>query len=106
MFQVTAVCLRGQYKSRVKTRMVGYIPKVNYRKLRGCMVALRSEANTGHFEDYFKNEAERMDTTGRKVSKVLYDPVVQRYCLYKETKLKGPFLLKSHIQKAVTDGKK
>lgn len=100
MFRTTLELLaKGQYKTRLKKRMVGYIPKVIPRKIKNNLVALRSEANTGHFEGYLKTEPERMDATGRKVQHRLYDPILQRYTLFREAKVKGPFLLKSHIGK-------
>jgi len=102
MLRASPTLWRGQFQERLKNRLVGHIPKFNPRTAKGMMVALRSEANTGHFEDYFKTEAERMDTTGRKVSKVMYDPVLGRHVVFREAKLKGPFLLKSHIAKAVS----
>ncbi|AAZ10772.1 uncharacterized protein TEOVI_000874100 [Trypanosoma equiperdum] len=101
MLSSTALLLRGQYKTRLKKRMVGFIPKVIPRKIKNNMVALRSEANTGHMEGYLKTETERLDATGRKVQKVLWDPVLQRHCLFKETKIKGPFMTKSAIAKKV-----
>lgn len=79
--------------------MVGFLPKVVPRKIRNNQVALRSEANTGHIEGYLKTELERLDATGRKVQKVMYDPILQRYTLFKETKLRGPFLVKANIVK-------
>ncbi|EAN92820.1 hypothetical protein C3747_29g1005c [Trypanosoma cruzi] len=99
MFSASALWLRGQYKTRLKKRMVGFIPKVIPRKIKNNMVALRSEANTGHMEGYMKTEAERLDATGRKVQKVLWDPVLQRHCLFKETKIRGPFMTKANIVK-------
>lgn len=100
MFRATLELLgRGQYKTRLKKRMVGYIPKVIPRKIKNNLVALRSEANTGSIEGYIKTEEERLDATGRKVQKVLYDPVLQRHTLFRETKIRGPFLMKSHIAK-------
>lgn len=92
---------KGQYKSRLKKRMVGFIPKVVPRKIRNNAVALRSEANTGHIEGYLKTEHERLDATGRKLQKVMYDPVIQRYTLFREAKLRGPFLTQSHIAKPI-----
>lgn len=100
MFVLTELLLgRGQYKTRLKKRMVGFLPKVIPRKIRNNAVALRSEANTGHIEGYLKTESERLDATGRKLQKVLYDPMLQRYTLFKEAKLRGPFLTKSSIAK-------
>ncbi|KAH9577592.1 hypothetical protein LSM04_008873 [Trypanosoma melophagium] len=101
MFRFSALLLRGQYKTRLKKRMVGFIPKVIPRKIKNNMVALRSEANTGHMEGYLKTESERLDATGRKLQKVLWDPILQRYCLFKETKIRGPFMTKSSIAKKV-----
>ncbi|CBZ30397.1 conserved hypothetical protein [Leishmania mexicana MHOM/GT/2001/U1103] len=91
----------GQYKTRLKKRMVGFIPKVIPRKIRNNMVALRSEANTGHMEGYIKTESERLDATGRKLQKTMWDPVLQRYTLMKETKVRGPFMTKSNIARKV-----
>ena len=96
MFSYTAFLFKGQYKTRLKTRMVGYVEKVCRRKIRNCFVALRSEANTGYFRTYMKTDAELLDQT-RKIQRVKFDPVVGRMCVHKECKLKGPFLLKSHI---------
>ncbi|KAG5468329.1 hypothetical protein LSCM1_02309 [Leishmania martiniquensis] len=102
MLHITYALLgHGQYKTRLKKRMVGFIPKVIPRKIRNNMVALRSEANTGHMEGYIKTEAERLDATGRKLQKVMWDPVLQRYTLMKETKMRGPFLTKSNIARKV-----
>ncbi|KAG5493264.1 hypothetical protein GH5_02005 [Leishmania sp. Ghana 2012 LV757] len=102
MLRVSVTLLgHGQYKTRLKKRMVGFIPKVIPRKIRNNMVALRSEANTGHMEGYIKTEAERLDATGRRLQKVMWDPVLQRYTLMKETKVRGPFLTKSHIARKV-----
>lgn len=92
---------RGQYKTRLKKRMVGFIPKVVPRKIRNNTVALRSEANTGHMEGYIKTETERLDATGRKLQKVMWDPVLQRYTIMKETKVRGPFMTKSNIARKV-----
>ncbi|EPY33805.1 hypothetical protein STCU_01961 [Strigomonas culicis] len=91
----------GQYKTRLKKRMVGFIPKVIPRKIRNNMVALRSEANTGHIEGYIKTESERLDATGRKLQKVMWDPILQQYTLFKETKVRGPFMTKSNIARKV-----
>lgn len=92
---------RGQYKTRLKKRMVGFIPKVIPRKIRNNTVAMRSEANTGHIEGYIKTEAERLDATGRKIQKVLWDPILQRHTLFKETKLRGPFMTKAAVVRKV-----
>ena len=62
-------------------------------------VALRSEANTACFHQHLKSTADRLDTTGRKLTQVQFDENIARYCLFKEAKIKGPFMLKSHIQK-------
>lgn len=102
MFKWTTELLgKGQYKSRLKKRMVGFLPKVVPRKIRNNQVALRSEANTGHIEGYLKTELERLDITGRKLQKVHYDPILQRYTLFKEAKLRGPFLTKLNIVKEI-----
>lgn len=101
MLRATVCLLKGQYKLRLKTRMVGYVPKVVPRKLKGNNCVLRSEANTGSCMGLRKTEAERTDQTGRKVQKVCYDPVIDRYVLFKEAKNKGPFMLKAHIGKRV-----
>ncbi|KAG5494020.1 hypothetical protein JKF63_01853 [Porcisia hertigi] len=102
MFRVSSALFgHGQYKTRLKKRMVGFIPKVIPRKIRNNAVALRSEANTGHMEGYIKTEAERLDATGRKLQKVMWDPVLQRYTLMKETKVRGPFMTKSNIARKV-----
>ncbi len=101
LFQATSLLLRGQYKTRLKTRMIGFVPKVVPRKLKGNNCVLRSEANTGSTWQLRKTDAQRMDQTGRKVQEIRYDPVVGRYVLFKEAKMKGPFLLKAHIGKRV-----
>ncbi|KAL7696085.1 hypothetical protein N2W54_003414 [Lotmaria passim] len=102
MFRLSFPLLgHGQYKTRLKKRMVGFIPKVIPRKIRNNTVALRSEANTGHMEGYIKTETERMDATGRKLQKVMWDPVLQRYTLMKETKVRGPFMTKNNIARKV-----
>lgn len=97
------LCLlgHGQYKTRLKKRMVGFIPKVIPRKIRNNTVALRSEANTAHIEGYIKTESERLDATGRKLQKTLWDPVLQRHTLFREVKVRGPFMTKSAIARKV-----
>ena len=102
MLRTTAPCMRGHYVDRLKTRMVGYVPKVNPRKIKGALVSLRSDANTGYFEGHMKSAQERMDNTGKKMQVVMYDPVVGRHVVAKEAKLKQPVLVKSSIQKKVT----
>ena len=102
MLRTTAPCMRGHYVERLKTRMVGYIPKVNPRKAKGALVSLRSEANTGFFEGHLKTANERMDNTGKKMQTVIYDPMGGRYVVAKEAKLKQPVLGKNSIQKKVT----
>ena len=98
MLRLTQALLgHGQYKTRLKKRMVGYIPKVIPRKIKNNMVALRSEANTGHIEGHLKSETERMDATGRKLQKVMWDPILQRFTIMKEAKLRGPFMTKSIV---------
>lgn len=102
MFRVSFALLgHGQYKTRLKKRMVGFIPKVIPRKIRNNTVALRSEANTGHMEGYIKTETERMDATGRKLQKVMWDPILQRHTLMKETKVRGPFMTKNNLARKV-----
>lgn len=102
MLRFTSLLLgHGQYKTRLKKRMVGFIPKVIPRKIRNNTVALRSEANTGHIEGYIKTETERLDATGRKLQKVMWDPVLQRHTLFKEAKLRGPFMTKTNIARKV-----
>eukprot|EP00760_Papus_ankaliazontas_P000065 PhM_4_TR1001/c0_g1_i1/m.79621 len=96
-FATPIMLLRGQYKKRLKTRMVGYLEKNVRRKIRNCHVGLRSEANTGNFTHYYKTDQELQDQTGKKLQRVIYDPYLRRQVLFKEVKLKGPFLLKSHI---------
>ncbi|KNH09001.1 hypothetical protein XU18_0679 [Perkinsela sp. CCAP 1560/4] len=89
----------GQYKTRLKVRRVGFIPSVIRRKIRGAFIALRSQANSGAFISYLKSDEEIKDSaSGRKLSQVCYDRVLDRSCVFSETKLKGPFLLKSHMQ--------
>ena len=100
MFFSSAILFRrGQYKTRLKVRRVGFIPKVIRRKVRGAFVALRSQANTGSFISHLKSNAELKDSSaGRKLNEVCYDRMIDRYCVFSESKLKGPFLLKSHVQ--------
>ena len=93
-----AVLSHANYKLRLKSRMVGFKPKVVQRKLKNCAVALRSEAHTAYFVGHYKHTAERLDSTGRKLQVVKYDPIVQRYTVFKESKLHGPFLTRAHIQ--------
>jgi hypothetical protein len=100
MFSPTPLALlHKNYKARLKTRMVGYIPSFVPRKAKNCLVMMRSEANTAFGIGYLKPTAERLDTTGRKVTQVRFDPVIGRYCLFKEAKIKGVALSKAHIQK-------
>ena len=100
MLTNTPICFRhANFKGRLKTRMVGFIPKYVPRKAKNCMVSLRSEANSGCSLGYLKTDAERLDNTGKKVTKVQYDNHIHRYCCFKEAKIKLPGSLKSHIQK-------
>jgi hypothetical protein len=46
-----------------------------------------------------KEDADRLDTTGKKLQSVRLDDVLGRYCVFREAKIKGPFMLKSNIQK-------
>eukprot|EP00759_Apiculatamorpha_spiralis_P053830 PhF_6_TR6463/c0_g1_i1/m.9670 len=98
MFRFTPITwTKGQYKTRLKTRMVGYMEKVVHRKVRNCIVAMRSEANTGAFIVYTKKESEMIDQTGKKIQQIRFDQSLGRMTLFKEAKLKGPFMLKSHV---------
>jgi hypothetical protein len=100
MLTATRCLLRhGQYQTRLKTRMVGYTPKFVPRKMKGTMIALRSESNSSFFLPHLKSQAQRQELLGRKMQSVEFDPTLGRYCVFKESKIKGPFLLKSHIQK-------
>ena len=100
MLRATPVQLaKGQFQERLKTRLVGYIPKVIPRKLKGALVHMRSEANTGSFPGYLKNDRERLENTGKKLQQVHIDPVLGRYTVHKESKVKTASILKSHIQK-------
>ena len=100
MFSATPLFLRHQnYKQRLKTRMVGYVPRFVPRKAKNCMVAMRSEANTGYFRGILKTDADRLDTTGRKLAQVRMDEELGRFVVFKEAKIKAPSLLKSHIMK-------
>lgn len=102
MFRSTfALFGKGQYKTRLKKRMVGFIPKVIPRKIRNNTVAMRSEANTGHIEGYIKTENERLDATGRKLQKVMWDPILQRHTLFRENKIRGPFMTKTALARRV-----
>lgn len=98
MFEATLALLsKGQFKTRIRKRMVGYIPKVVPRKIRNNLVAFRSEANTGYFDGSLKTVEERTDLSGKKATRIGIDPVIGRYVVMKETKIKGPFLTKAHI---------
>lgn len=98
MFSTTNFLLaKGQFKTRLKSRMVGFIPKVIPRKMRGNLVAFRSEANTGYFKGSLKTEEERTDLSGKKPQRIEIDPIINRYVVMKEVKIKGPFLTKAHI---------
>lgn len=100
MFSASPISFRHKnFKARLKTRMVGYIPKFVARKAKNSMVSLRSEANTGAAVGYLKSEPERLDNTGKKLTRVRYDELLRRYTLFKEAKIKQPLMLKSHIQK-------
>lgn len=102
MLRVTPCALaHGQYQKRLKTRMVGYVPKVVTRKIKGALCHLRSEANSGAAYGHLKNEQERMENTGKKMQRVMLDPHLARYAVFKEDKAKKPLLTKSHIQKKV-----
>jgi hypothetical protein len=46
-----------------------------------------------------KNDPERLDNTGKKLAQVKYDTTINRFCLFKECKIKLASSLKSHIQK-------
>ena len=103
MLRVTVPLLeRGQYKERVKTRMVGYIPKVVPRKVKGALIKLHSDANTGYSEGYIKTTDERMENTGKRLAKVIMDPLVGRPVVAREAKIKSAGSLKSHIQRKLT----
>lgn len=98
MFEQTLSLLaKGQFKTRLKTRMVGYIPKVVPRKIRNNLVAFRSEANTGYFDGALKTIEERTDLSGKKTQRIGIDPLINRYVVMKEVKIKGPFLTKAHV---------
>ena len=94
---------QGQYKHRLKTRMVGYIPKVVPRKIKGALVHMRSDANTGFYEGHLKNALERTDQSGKRLQHVIWDPVVERLVVAKENKVKTPLNTKTMIQKKLTD---
>jgi hypothetical protein len=102
MLRSTPTCLRGHYVDRLKTRMVGYVPKVVPRKIKGALVSLRSEANTGYYEGHIKSASERQEAAGKKLAKVIYDPIVGRNVVAREAKLKAVVLVKNQIQKKVT----
>ena len=102
MLRATPTCLRGHYVDRLKTRMVGYVPKVVPRKIKGALVSMRSEANTGYYDGHIKSPIERQEMAGKKMTKVMFDPVVGRYVVAKEAKIKQPVLVKGQIQKKVT----
>jgi hypothetical protein len=103
MLRVSSLWLaQGQYKHRLKTRMVGYIPKVVPRKIKGALIAMRSEANTGYFDGHIKTAAERMEQSGKRLGHVIWDPLVERMVVARESKVKGAMLSKSHIQKKIT----
>ena len=90
---------KGQFKTRIKKRMVGFVPKVVARKVKGALFGLRSEASTGHMEGAMRTQIERTDGAGKKVERVLFDPVIARFAVFREMKLKGPFYTKSNIAK-------
>lgn len=99
MLRVSCLLRReGQYCARLKKRTCGFIPKVVPRKIKGNLIALRSEAATGSMIGHLKSEFERMDMLGRKVQHAAYDPVIRRYVLFRESKIKAPFLTKANIQ--------
>jgi hypothetical protein len=103
MLRATSTVLaHGQYQERLKVRMAGYVPKVVPRKLKGALCSFRSEANTGYFVGHVKNPTERMDNSGKRLQRVIYDPIVCRHVVAKETKIKAPTLTKSHIQRKLT----
>ncbi len=77
--------------------MVGYIPKVLPRKVKGNSVVLRSEAHTGSMMPLSKTIEQRMDQSGKKVTVIDIDPMLGRYVVFREYKNKGPFLTKLHI---------
>ena len=100
MWSATTTLLRhANFKERLKTRMVGYVPTFVPRKSKNSLCALRSEANTGYYIGIMKAEADRLDTTGRKVQAVNIDPCLNRYVVFKEAKIKNGMMTKSHIQK-------
>eukprot|EP00758_Cryptobia_borreli_P007367 Tbor_TRINITY_DN5286_c0_g2::TRINITY_DN5286_c0_g2_i2::g.16861::m.16861 len=100
MFRATLLCLpKGQYKTRLKKRMVGFIPKVVPRKVRGALISIRSESNTGAYLGTLRTETERVDSVGKKVERLSYDPIVGRYTIHKEAKIKTPVMTKMHIVK-------
>jgi hypothetical protein len=102
MLRSTGLCLsHGQFQDRLKTRMVGYIPKVVPRKIKGALISLRAESNTGFFLGRVKNAQERTDNSGKRLQKVIFDPIIGRYVVGKETKIKPAQLTKNHIQKKV-----
>ena len=102
MFRASPVAFaQGQYKARLKTRMVGYVPKVVPRKIKGALVMMRSEANTGVYEGYIKNPIERMENTGKKHQAVMFDEAIGRHVVAKEAKIKAPTMTKTCIQKKV-----
>ncbi len=93
--------VRGQFQDRLKTRLCGYIPKVVPRKIKGALVMMHAESNTGHGVGYVKSERERIEQTGKKLQKVAIDPILGRYVVMKESRIKHPSNLKSHIQKKI-----
>ena len=46
-----------------------------------------------------RTQVERTDGAGKRVERVMFDPVVGRLAVFKEMKLKGPFNTKSNIAK-------
>lgn len=100
MFFATTICFRRKnFKQRLKTRMVGFIPKFVPRKAKNCMVSMRSEANSACAFGYLKTDPERLDNTGKKLAMVRYDSTINRFCLFREAKIKLSNSLKNHIQK-------
>jgi hypothetical protein len=98
MLRVTPVChFHGQFKERLKNRMAGYKPSVDFKKVKGMFVTMRSEANSGHTVPYIKTNEERLETAGKKMARIDVDPAVGRYAVYREAKISQVSLVKANI---------
>ena len=88
--------MRGQFVERIRNR-VSWWKQNDPRRIRGAHVALRNESNTGIWDEYIKTAEERVDNSGKKLGKLTMDPVLGRYCIARESKLRTSKLTKAHI---------